>query len=264
MAATTDGQPHTENAELGVVVVGYTGAGKTSTITRLVSETFSQTYVATPGVAPSQTIKHNHDGENVIATTIFTEIGGKEYYSTLEREHIERADTVIVVINLSWKGRCDSCADKIVALRRSVPDATPIILVATHLDSLEPPPPAIHAKLAHVKVRHDVSAVVEASVYAGKMYLVSCKTGEGFDSLLAGLVAIHKTRWQFRVAAKKAALVNARGAIPQPRWPAAGALLCMTSEKGSPLTSVVAAGALAAAEAYAHVRSKMEAGAPPK
>jgi 50S ribosomal subunit-associated GTPase HflX len=272
-------QPHVETARIKIAVVGYTRSGKTSVVSRLVAAGFTSSYSATLGVDYKTADHASCDDTNVHTSTIFADIGGDARYVYLEDQQVEHADAVILVFNLWWQGEMDDYGAKIKKLQKVAPVSTPIVLVGTHLDRLHHPIDGQDAEIAHAKAQHAIDKGAEASAFAGKTYLVSCKTNDGFDDLQMALACIRKTRWQFHLAAKKAAVQNARTALQrdeiastdlaasvearlgdryahQSRWSTGRVLIGMVAMPGSSEPAIIARGALAAVEAINVAKSE--------
>lgn len=250
-AAATATQ-HTETARIKVVVLGCPRAGKTSVVSRLVGAGFTAEYHATLGVDYTAVSHNACDDTNVDTSTTFSDIGGDACYAEFEPKQLEHTDAVILVYNLWWRGACADYAAKIRMIKDAAPPSTPIVLVGTHLDCLHHPIDGQDAEIAHAKTQHAISEKVEANVYAGKTYLVSCKTADGFDDLQMALACIRKTRWQFYTAAKIAARKNAHTASDRREysrrslWAADRVLLGMAVVPRGGGNAVVARGSLAA------------------
>jgi len=124
------------------------------------------------------------------------------------RPYANRADAVLVVFDLSATMLCDY-RELISSMRSAADDTAPIILIGTHVDRLPPTVDGRDEAIARAMKRHNIIDDVEARAYAGRIYVVSAKTGEGIDELREALELIRTTRPAYQLAVDAAATENA-------------------------------------------------------
>ena len=258
--------PIINEARVRVVVVGYSGAGKTSLVHCLVHGTSPPPRpMATVGI-DWKTKNYDANEDRVRVTAMFCDCGGQSRFGSLRHQSASTADVILLVMDLSNKEVC-SYREEAYMFRKLAPTA-PIILVGTHADRIPPEVDGRDEFVAGCMKRHDILEETQARMYANKIFVVSSVSQEGIPDLEEALEHVYTLQASYQDAFRESAARSGTLHVPgdgtavdteKPMRPTTQYLLGLRTDPsgGTPMTE--ARGALAAAQARAIAQAPMYA-----
>jgi small GTP-binding protein len=184
-----------------VCVSGCSNAGKSSLITRIVTNAFFSNIPTTIGIDyQTKSVVTSH---GITAAIIFQDLAGQERFKSVCMTTYRNVDAVLVVFDLKngVSGNNDDVPYWIDMARQAAKDNVPILLVANKIDEATTP----NAR-ARGRALHGVDENVEARAYSGRIYYVSAKTGAGVDAVVKALCDIMETSDRYHEVASEAAV----------------------------------------------------------
>lgn len=201
-AAATGAVP---TVHLRVCVSGSSATGKSSLIYRLVEGKFNGNACSTINVDFAQREDVTSDGPTL--STTFADLAGQERFRASNALSYRGVCAVLVVFDVTTAPKFDTNEPYDVPYwirlaKERAGQHVPVIVVANKIDAVRgnDVDEAVRVSFELQSIREDV----EATAYAGRIYRVSAKTGEGTAELLSDIQNIEKMTEDFQSAAIRA------------------------------------------------------------